>query len=189
MESGTRPRLSPPVGTHLTQCASSAHWHHLWNQVRTPELAPPAGTHFTKGTSSAHWHHLWNQVRAQDWLHLLVLTLLNAHPAHWHHLWNQVRTLDWLHLLAPTLLNTHPALTGTIYEIRYTPRLAIPVGTHFTQKASSAHWHHLWNQVRAPDWLHLLALTLLNAHPALTGTIYGIRYAPKIGSTCWCSLY
>jgi hypothetical protein len=27
----------------------------------------------------------------------------------------------------------------------------------------------------APGWCHLLALTLLNAHPALTGTFYGIR--------------
>jgi hypothetical protein len=130
----------------------------------------------------------------------------------------QLRAPDWLHLLALTLLNAHPALTGTIYGIRYAPQIgstcwrslysmriqrslapSMESGTrpkftptavaHFTKHASSAHWHHIWNQVRTTDWLHLLALTLLNAHPALTGTIYGIRYAPQTGSTCWRSLY
>ncbi len=148
MESGTG--LAPSAGLTLLNAHPALTGTIYGIRYRPGSICWP---HFTKHTSSAHWHHLWNQVQA------------------------------WLHLLALTLLNAHPALTGTIYGIRYRPgSICRP---HFTKRTSSAPWHHLWNQVQA--WLHLLVLTLLNAHPALTGTIYGIRYRP--GSICWRSLY
>jgi hypothetical protein len=276
MESGTRSRLAPPAGAHFTQRAPSTYWQHLWNQVHAPDwlhqlaltllnahpaltgtiygiryvaqigsicwrslystriqrslspsmesgtrpkFTPPAVVHFTQCASSAHWHLLWNKIFIPDWLHLLVLiysmsvqhslaptmesgvsTRLappaashftkRAASAHWHHLWNQVCTPDWLHLLALTFLNTHPALSGTIFGIRYMPQTGYTCGHSLK---STGIQHSLASSMESgerpryspSDWLNLMALTLFNRHPVLTGTTYGIRYRPQTGSTCW----
>jgi hypothetical protein len=100
-------------------------------------LAPSAGAHFTQHASSAHWDVYENMVHAPDWFHLLVLTLLNAHPALTGHLWNQVRPPDWLHLLALSTLIQHSLAPSMESGTR--PRLAPPAGAHCTQQASMQH--------------------------------------------------
>ncbi len=129
-----------------------------------PRSALPAGAHITKHASIAHWltgsPSMESGTRPKFTPTAVALLTQHTSSAHWHVY--GIRNEPQIYSTcwcSPYSTRIQHSLAPSM-ESGMHPRLAPPAGTHFT-----------------------------HAHPALTGTIYGIRYAPQTGSTCWHSLY